>query len=152
MNGDQGEGTVWAWDKGPLGRLVKTAYIGMRRELEGLLKPYGITHTQWSALGIIDHYPGITPSEMEPILMIERPSVTSLINGLVKRGLVYRRDHPEDARSKQIYLTEPGKELAAQTRHLTQQIDDAVRLEFSPDEYESLRSLLVRVVQRMDRK
>ncbi|WP_433615246.1 MarR family winged helix-turn-helix transcriptional regulator [Paenibacillus cellulositrophicus] len=151
VSGEQGNGNVWEWDTGPLGRLVKTTYIVMRRELEGLLKPYGITHTQWSALGIIDHYPGITPSEMEPILMIERPSVTSLINGLVKRGLVYRRDHPEDARSKQIYLTEPGKELAARTRHLTQRIDHAVRQEFTTEEYESLRSLLIRVVQRMDR-
>ncbi len=71
-------------------------YITLRKDVEEMLKPLGLTHTQWSALRIIRQFPGITSSQIEPILMIERPSVTSLMNGLEKKGLIVRKDHPED--------------------------------------------------------
>lgn len=152
LNMDNPEQTTWEWDKGPLGRLVKVAYISMRRELEGLLRPIGITHTQWSALGIIHQFPGITSSEMELILMIERPSVTSLINGMVNKGMAIRKDHPNDARYKQIYLTDEGTDLALKTQHLTQEVDLKVRDGLSVREYESLKKLLIQVVHTLDKK
>lgn len=137
----------WEWNSGPIGRLVKVAYITLRREIEEQLKPIGLTHTQWSALGIINYFPGITSSELELILMIERPSVTSLINGLVKKGLVIRRDHPDDARYKQIFLTEEGESLAIQTQHFTKLVEDKVKDGLSPEEFEMLKTLLVKTVK-----
>jgi MarR family transcriptional regulator, transcriptional regulator for hemolysin len=87
-------------------------YITLRREVEDLLKHTGLTHTKWSALGIIRLFLGITSSEIEHILMIERPSVTSLMYGLTSKGLIIRKPHPEDARFKHIIITAEGKRLA----------------------------------------
>ncbi|UUZ82281.1 MarR family transcriptional regulator [Paenibacillus sp. P26] len=135
----------WEWNKGPIGRLVKVCYIALRREMEELLRPEGLTHTQWSALGIIYHDPGITSSELEHILMIERPSVTSLINGMVKKGWAVRKDHPEDARYKRIFLTEEGLELAARTQHFAQMVEDRVKESMPAAELETLKALLVQL-------
>lgn len=126
--------------------MIKVSYITLRREVEEQLKPMGLTHTQWSALGIIHHFPGITSSELELILMIERPSVTSLVNGLVKKRLVIRQDHPNDARYKQIFLTDEGKKLADQTQHFAQIVEDRVKAGMSPEEFETLKKLLVKMV------
>jgi MarR family transcriptional regulator for hemolysin len=136
----------WAWDQGPIGRLIKVAYITLRRELEEQLKEVGLTHAQWSALTVISHFEGITSSELELILMIERPSVTSLINGMVSKNLVIRRDHPDDGRSKQIFLTEHGKKLAEQTKHFTQLIEDQVKAGFTQEEFETVRKLLIKMI------
>ncbi|CAG7630496.1 MarR family winged helix-turn-helix transcriptional regulator [Paenibacillus allorhizosphaerae] len=144
MNGKTA--SSWEWNNGPVGRLIKTTYITLRRELEKQLKPTGLSHTQWSALGTISHFPGVTSSELELILMIERPSVTSLINGLVNKKLVVRRDHPGDARSKQIFLTEAGQQLADETQHYAQIVEDRVKEGMSPEEFETLKALLVKTV------
>ncbi|MCD9022627.1 MarR family winged helix-turn-helix transcriptional regulator [Cohnella silvisoli] len=136
----------WQWDKGPIGRLIKTGYITLRREVEELLVPTGLSHTQWSALGIIRHFPGIMPSQLEPILMIERPSVTSLMNGLASKGLIIRKEHPQDGRYKQIYLTEMGLKLAEETQHFTTAIEERIKEGMTADEFNSLRALLVKMV------
>jgi len=137
----------WRWDQGPIGRLVKTSYITLRREIEQLLRPTGLTHTQWSALGVILHYPGITPSQLEQILMIERPSVTSLMNGLESRGLIVRRNSPEDGRSKQIFLSDAGKKLAEETQHFAVGVEERVKRGMTEEELETLRALLVKMVK-----
>jgi DNA-binding MarR family transcriptional regulator len=126
---------------------VKTSYITLRREIEQLLRPTGLTHTQWSALGVILHYPGITPSQVEQILMIERPSVTSLMNGLESRGLIVRRSSPEDGRTKQIFLTDAGKKLAEETQHFAVGVEERVKRGMTEEELETLRALLVKMVK-----
>ncbi|MCJ8012311.1 MarR family transcriptional regulator [Paenibacillus sp. KQZ6P-2] len=136
----------WQWDKGPIGRVVKTGYITLRKEVEEQLRPLGLTHTQWSALGVIRHYPGITPSQLEPILMIERPSVTSLMNGLANKGLIIRKDHPQDGRYKQIYLTDAGLKIAEETKHFTALVEERVKEGMTAAEFESLKTLLVKMV------
>lgn len=138
--------TEWQWDQGPIGRLVKTSYITLRREIEQMLRPTGLTHTQWSALGVILHYPGITPSQLEQILMIERPSVTSLMNGLESRGLIVRRSSPEDGRSKQIFLTDAGKKLAEETQHFAVVLEERVKRGMTEEEFETLKALLIKLV------
>ncbi|MFM1651778.1 MarR family winged helix-turn-helix transcriptional regulator [Brevibacillus sp. B_LB10_24] len=146
MDNDNSDHLTWEWNSGPIGRTVKVAYVTLRREVEAQLKPIGITHTQWSVLGIIHYFPGITSSELEQILLIERPSVTSLINGLVKNGWAIRRDHPTDGRYKQIFLTDEGTKLAIQTQDLSNIVDRRVREGMTPEEFETLKKLLKKMI------
>lgn len=136
----------WAWDRGPIGRTVKIAHITLRRQLEERLRETGLTHAQWNALAVIRHFDGITASQLERILMVERPSVTSLLNGLEKRGLVVRREHPEDGRYKLLHLTEAGRRLAEQTAHFTREIEDRVKAGMTEEEFETLRALLIKMI------
>lgn len=142
---------TWQWDSGPIGRLMKTGYLVLRREMEELLRPVGLTHAQWSALSVIRHFPGITPSQLEPILMIERPSVTSLLNGMADKGYILRKDHPEDGRSKQLFLTEAGQKLAGQTEHFASLIEERVKAGLSEEEFAMLRKLLIKLVGIFER-
>lgn len=146
MSKPNADNADWSWDRGPIGRLVKTAHIVLRRELEEQLKQVDLTHAQWSALTVIRHFGVVTASELELILMIERPSVTSLINGMVRKGLVVRRSDPKDARFKQIFLTEKGKQLAEETQYFTRIIEDRVKEGLTQAEFEELRSLLIKMI------
>lgn len=142
----------WQWDKGPVGRLIKTGYITLRREMEELLRPLGLTHTQWSALGVIRHFPGITPSQLEPILMIERPSVTSLLKGMENKGFILWKDHPQDGRSKLIYLTDTGLKIAEETQHFTSLVEEQVKAGMTVEELQTLKALLVKMVNVLEKK
>ncbi len=77
---------------------VKLAYLTMRKEMEASLRSQGLTLTQWRALGALLHKPGTTHSDLVHQLEIEPPSVTSLVNGLVKHGWV-RQERVGDGRS-----------------------------------------------------
>lgn len=149
---NENEHVEWKWDKGPIGRLIKTSYITLRRDLEELLRPMGLTHTQWSALRIICHYPGISPSQLEPLLMIERPSVTSLMKGMESKSLIIRKDHPQDGRSKLIFPTEKGLKLAAETQQFTSVIEERIKAGMTTDEFETLKSLLIKMVHILEEK
>lgn len=146
------ESISWQRDEGPIGRLVKTGYITLRRELEQLLRSSGLSQTQWSALGIIRHYPGITSSQLEHILMIERPSVTSLMNGMAKKGLIVRKDHPEDGRYKQIFLTDAGMKVEEETRQYAFEVEQYVKQGMTEAEFETLRVLLIKMVDIFEQK
>ena len=137
----------WEWNRGPIGRMVKIAYISLRRQVEAMLRPLGLTHTQWSALGILYHFPGLTNSDLETMLHIERPSVTSLINGMEDKGWVVRKENPKDARSKLIFLTESGKALAESTLHFARLVDEKALRHFSEEEKMMLRKLLEKLIQ-----
>ncbi|WP_438445316.1 MarR family winged helix-turn-helix transcriptional regulator [Gorillibacterium sp. sgz5001074] len=95
-----------------VGAMVKLVHHAMRRSIEQVIRPLGLTHQQGQCLRVLTMREGSTHSELEHVLGIEKPSVTSLVNGMEKRGWVVRRQHPEDARIKRIYLTEQGEELA----------------------------------------
>ena len=138
---------AWDWEHGPTGRLLKIAYTAVRRELDKLARAEGLTSAQWSALGVLLHFPGATNSDLEAILLVERPSVTSLIKGLERHGWVVRRDHPEDARSKQFFLTERGRELAERTRTLAEEADRRILGSLADRESRQLRRLLAKVVR-----
>ena len=135
----------------PITGLVKRANRALRKEIQEKLHSFGITPTQWSALEIIYKRPGILASEIQTILLIERPSVTSLINGLVKRELVYREDHPDDGRYKKLYLTDKGKDLAIQTHHVAKVIDEKVGSSYTPEEFELLKQMLLKMVTALEK-
>ncbi|TCP57903.1 DNA-binding MarR family transcriptional regulator [Tumebacillus sp. BK434] len=55
---------------------------------------------------------GTTVSELSKRLKITSPSVTQMINSLIKEGYIERTAHPTDRRVSEITLTEQGREMA----------------------------------------
>ncbi|UFJ40318.1 MarR family transcriptional regulator [Brevibacillus humidisoli] len=137
----------WQERGGLTGHWLKRAYLVMRRQLEGELRQLGLTHPQWAALGQLYYRPGMTHSQLEDALMIEAPSVTSLINGMEKKGWVKRRQHPEDARIKQIFITEAGKKVIEPALRLGEAGEEQLRQVIPAEELEQVKKTLRKIVQ-----
>lgn len=74
------------------------------------LARHDLTENQFRALGFIDEGdPDLT--EMSTRLVTKRPNLTTLIDGLVARGLVERRRSELDRRRVDLTLTEAGQAL-----------------------------------------
>lgn len=127
--------------------LIKMISISMRREIEMTLRPIGLTPQQSQALRLVSYYPGVTHSDVERILNIEKSSVTSLINGMVKKGWVFRRHHTEDARIKQIFLTEEGIKINEEAVPKVEQVKNLVYQSLTPEEVIILRVLLQKALK-----
>lgn len=137
---------LFPWDsEDQIGSLVKLTSIGMRRHIHKALRPLGLTPQQGQTLRILQLFPGLTHSDLERTLCIEKSSVSSLINGMERRGWVVRRQHPEDARIKQIYLTEEGAMLAVEITSLVEGVKARLNSVLSDEETAILKMLLQKV-------
>ncbi len=139
------------WEKhgGSVGHLVKLAYIAMRRELDASVREAGLTTTQWQALGVLYHMPGLTHSELMEHLAIEPPSVTSLVNGMERKGWIRNEKCPDDARAKRLFLTPAGRRRIEKVRRATEPIERRMAAALSESQRESLKALLRIVVESL---
>lgn len=87
--------------------------VGSERRHELLFAPYGISFSVFRALSyLLVRYPeGAAPSQIADDLLILRQSMTNIIDGLEKQGMVERVADPHDRRRIQIRLLPPGIEL-----------------------------------------
>jgi DNA-binding MarR family transcriptional regulator len=136
-------------DDDTVGRWVKLAFAAMRREMDASLRASGMTLTQWRSLGMLLHHPGMTHSELVLHLEIEAPSVTSLVNGMERKGWVKRTRSTTDARVKRLFLTPRGKRLIEEARRATAPVEDRMAATLSEEERATLKRLLRVIVEGM---
>jgi DNA-binding MarR family transcriptional regulator len=77
--------------------------------------PSGMTQPHF---GVLNHLvrvgDGITPRDLSRAFQVPKNSMTNTLAGLERQGLIELRPHPEDGRSRCIYLTKAGKEFREQ--------------------------------------
>jgi DNA-binding MarR family transcriptional regulator len=88
---------------------------------------------------------GISQQALASLLGMVPSRLVPLLDELEKRGLVERRDHPEDRRVYAIHLTERGSRAMAEIGRVARAHDDAVCAALSEKERELLWSLLSRI-------
>ena len=75
-------------------------------------------------------------------LIIRPPSVTGVVDRLVKMGLVERTSVANDRRAKVVSLTDAGREMVARLRDAMPGQAESILSALSPEERELLRHLL----------
>ncbi|WP_028610192.1 MarR family winged helix-turn-helix transcriptional regulator [Paenibacillus harenae] len=126
--------------------LIKLVYLTVRREIETALRPIGLTPQQSQSLHLLALTPGATNADLERLLFIDKSSVTSLINGMEKRGWVIRREHARDARVKQIFLTDKGREMYDASAEAVKRAKIGANEQLTQAESETLRVLLRKIL------
>lgn len=72
-----------------------------------------LSREQWSVLAVLWKNDGCSQQVIADETSRDKPSVTRLIDNLVKEGYVERRNDEKDRRLNLIFLTEKGKEIEA---------------------------------------
>lgn len=70
-----------------------------------------LTREQWSVLAVLWKTDGCSQQLIADTTSRDKPSVTRLIDNLVKEGYVTRESHETDRRTNLIYLTQKGKDV-----------------------------------------
>lgn len=70
-----------------------------------------ITVEQWVVLYIIHEGHGLSQVEITELAFKDAPTVTRIIDNLVKKHWVFRQVSSEDRRKFEIYITKEGKEI-----------------------------------------
>jgi DNA-binding MarR family transcriptional regulator len=88
----------------------------VRSALEERIAQAGISHGRFMLLVVLDRDPEqpMAASELAEQAGVTKQTITSLLDGLEKDGLVCRQPHPQDRRSVVVQLLDPGKQLLKQ--------------------------------------
>lgn len=77
----------------------------------------------YSILTILSEYDGLTPSELSKVCGRDRSTLTSTLKGLSIRGLIERRQNPDDQRSYSVLLTDEGRKMHSLLHAFAQEHD-----------------------------
>ncbi|MEM6634457.1 MAG: MarR family transcriptional regulator [Pseudomonadota bacterium] len=78
--------------------------------------PDGLIAPHFSVLNhLIRVQDGQTPIRLAQAFQVPKNSMTHTLAGLERRGLVQMRPNPDDARSKQVWITPAGRDLRVRT-------------------------------------
>ena len=91
--------------------LQTKAYRLLREYIVAIFKEYDLTVTQWSVLGNLYESTQMRLADIAELLGVEAPHITNMIDILIQKGLVERKENIDDKREKLITLTPKAQEL-----------------------------------------
>ena len=96
-----------------LGYVVARANWMMKTGFSRILREKGldVTPEQWAVMYFAWENPGISQTELARRSLKDKPNVTRILDVLVKKQYVERRDDPSDRRAARVFLTDRGMEI-----------------------------------------
>jgi len=91
--------------------LIKRLELAVRKRLDAVVAPAGLTVVQYTALTALERHPGMTAAALARHSFVAAQTTAELVRGLEARGLIVREPDPASRRQTPISLTEAGRSL-----------------------------------------
>jgi DNA-binding MarR family transcriptional regulator len=125
------------------GRLIYTVSAIMRKVSDRALASWGLTVAQAPVLVILrEAGRPVMITKVARRLLLETPSVTTMVDRLTERGLVERVKDPKDRRKTLVALTKKGRRLVDSIREPGQQLEEEMFAVLNEGERDSLKTIL----------
>jgi DNA-binding MarR family transcriptional regulator len=92
---------------------LKRTYLAMRRAIDDVVRPFGFTAAQFDVIQLLLHEGEMAHHQLQDRLAMTSPTLTNILDGMVRDGFVERRVDPEDGRVRRIALGEATRQLCA---------------------------------------
>lgn len=133
--------------------LAQVRWIGWAQMKAGeeWIRARALSQQQAFALGFLAQNPGAIQRDIAELTRTSPASVTSLLQGLERDGLVERRTEGGNERSKRVYATPAGAELIAGFDEAMAAADETILAPLSPAERDTLLTLLTKITAELPR-
>ncbi|MBE7517927.1 MAG: MarR family transcriptional regulator [Thermoflexaceae bacterium] len=98
----------------------------------------GLTTGQLRLLFLLSQQPGVTSGELATRLTVTPPTITGIIDRLVRLDLVRREEDPADRRLVRNFLSSEGENVCARLEHKAEQFMHRILAEMSGAEIGAL--------------
>lgn len=126
--------------------LLKQAFYHSLTTVNEAISGHGVSTAQVGLLRQLVDAPGLSGAQLARRLLITPQGVQLALSALERRGLVERKPDPHHGRILRAYLTDEGRAVTSVVVADALAAHDEVFGALTPDEQETLRGLLVRVV------
>ncbi|GAB3586338.1 MarR family transcriptional regulator [Leifsonia lichenia] len=132
-------------------QLVRWIGWAQRQAGDEWIRARELTHEQAFALGFLEQNPGAIQRDIAQLTRTSAASVSSLLQGLEKRGLIERRTENGNERSKRVYATAEGAALIAGFEEAMAAADETILAPLDEDERATLFALLTKITSVLPR-
>jgi MarR family transcriptional repressor of mepA len=110
-----------------------------------------LTQQQSFALGFLVEHPGSIQRDVAEITRTTPASVSSLLQGLEKRGLIERRTEGGNERSKRVYATPAGAAMIDGFDEFVRDLEQRILAPLDDGERKTLVTLLAKITAELPR-
>jgi DNA-binding MarR family transcriptional regulator len=128
-----------------IGHLARIVFREFSSELGRRLARDGVTPGQWRFLRVLWEQDAITQRELSQRVGAKEATTARSIRGLLRSGLVERRDDPLDRRKFKILLTRRARRLEEKLLPYVSEVHEVALRGIAPEEVEAARSVLTRI-------
>jgi len=111
-----------------------------------ILKPLGITYTQYLVFLVLWEEENITVGELCRRLYLDSGTITPLLKKMEKEGFLIRKRCPEDERCVMVSLTDKGRDMKAKALDVPGQMKQCINL--NSEEAQILYKTLYRLLEQ----
>lgn len=129
-----------------VGYLMRRVVVAIAQEMEHQLAPSGLTNAQWVPLYKLFIGKASTVAELARECHLDAGAMTRLLDRLEAKGLCRRVRSVDDRRVVNLELTDEGFQAAKGIPAALSRVQNAHLAGFSVEEYETLKSLLNRIL------
>ncbi|MBD5080880.1 MAG: MarR family transcriptional regulator [Ruminococcaceae bacterium] len=131
--------------KNSLHFLLMADHFLFQKKLFSGIKDTDLSLGQPKILDYLKDHNGTVQKDIAAACHIEQASLTSVLNGMEKKGLITREMRDGNRRSLYVFLTEKGKELAERINAEFEKIEKEALKGFSEKEKEELNRFLSQI-------
>ncbi len=122
--------------------LLNQANQAVRSQLEARLRDLQMTGIQYTVLSIVDAREDTSSAELSRRFFVTAQTMNEVINGLVQRNLIARKEDPANRRILRLKLTAQGRKLLARCDAVVDELEAEAFGWIAPEDYAELRTVL----------
>lgn len=126
---------------------VKRLHMLTAQRLNEILKPYGLGRSQWQVMARVRNSGELSQRDLQLAMQVEPATLTGIVDTLVAKGWMERRESDQDKRCRVLRLTADGLEKMQSIPDPHEIIEREMTGEMSPTE----RARADKVMQKMIR-
>ncbi|NRG17769.1 MarR family transcriptional regulator [Rhizobiales bacterium] len=120
-------------------------------DIQKALREFGLTTAQMRALAVLSVIPGLTIMELSVYTVTEQSTMSRTLDGLESQGFVRRVARADDARAREIFLTDAGAAAFARVWPLMRDAYEKMLAGIGEEEREAFLGTLRRIVRNVRR-
>lgn len=145
----QEEGDDWLDSYLPYHLYRASSLMNMR--LQRQLRDVGVNLSQWRVLSVLQAYGRCNLSRIIDLTLLEQPTVSRVVAGLEKDGMVERRVSADDSRVVEVGLRREGMEVIQKIQPVAVRRQRAALAGLSDAELATFRDVLLRIEDNIAR-
>lgn len=103
--------------------MVKRLELVIRARMDVALRPFGLSTVQFTALTALRARDGLSSAQLARRSFVTPQTMNEMVHSLERRGLIARRQAPDNRRVLLLTLTDSGQELLAHCDPLVEAIE-----------------------------
>lgn len=132
--------------------LLMADHLSLQKQLFSYLKDTDLTLGQPKVLDYLKEHDGAVQKEIASACQIEPASLTSILNGMEKKGLISREMHGGNRRNLYVHMTDRGQEAMHRVDDAFREIEADALNGFTAGETEILLKLLTRIYSNLQKE